>query len=401
MPKVATLTQPHNIGLDPVKYNRGQLIQFQDGQTLSKPRYQRDSGESTTKKLNVCSIDWFEVQLTGQLPKIEEGKTDYEISENLHLIDQHKQTKNFSNLFDVYVYGEKVGTLQTHSKGKGFFDINSMQFKLDNHLLYVENWLSIYGELLTESGWSHKSTTRIDIFLDGSGATNYRDMVYKAVNTRSNVMLSGKAKLSTNYVGNMIQSVNVGSRKSDKYGRIYNKTLELSRSNKTYISQLWDNSHLDVKPGVDIWRLEIEIKSALFKKRNYDLWSLDNPQYLASILRTELDGWLSFYSITTDTNKHRAMKKNTKELVDWESIGADLLPKAKAKKPSDIYQAKAYLKAQKRFSQVFELSTPDEIAEHFELQDWIESKEPYWHADNEKERQRLKHLEPLTETTLN
>lgn len=401
MANVETLELVSTEQSNPVRYNRGQLIQFQDGQTLSKPRCQRDSGELIAKKKNVCSIDWFETQLTGKLPNVQDGQTDYEISDNLHLIDQHKQTKHFSYLFDVYLFGEKVGTLQTHTKAAKFFDPNSMQFKLDNHLLYVEDWLSVYRELISESGWAHKSTTRVDIFLDGNGSSNYRDMVYKAVNTRSNVMLSGKAKISTNYVGNVIQSINIGSRSSDKYGRIYNKTLELSRSNKTYIKELWENSNLELNPNVDTWRLEIEIKSALFKKRNYDLWSLDNPNYLASILRTELKGWLSFYSITTDTNKHRAMKKNTNELVDWESIGADLLPKAKAKKPSDIYQAKAYLKFQKRFSQVFELATPEEVCKHFELEDWFESKESYWHSDNEKERQRAEHLKPLIETTLN
>lgn len=401
MSKVATLELPTKIGQDPVKYNRGQLIQFKPTKNPQKPYQQRGSDVSTVKNLNVCSVDWFETQLTGQLPDIEEGKLDYEICEFLHLRDKQLKTKNFNYLFDVYYYGEHVGTLQTHTRAPKYFDPNAIQFKLLNHLLYTEDWLTIYSDILNGSNWSHKSLTRLDIAIDGVGASKYRDMVYKAVNTRSKVMLSGKANVSTNYKGNQIQSVTVGSRSSDKYGRIYNKTQELKRSNKTYINQFWNNSNLSIKPNDDIWRIEIEANSKLFKKRGYDIWRLNDTNYIASIMRTELKGWLSFYSMTTDKNKYRAMKKNEKELIDWETIGGQLLPKAKAKKPSDIFQAKAYLKSQKRFKQVFGLSTPEEVINHFELEDWHESKEHYWHVDNEKERQRLKHLEELTETNLN
>lgn len=401
MAKVDTLQRPTKTIQDPVRYNRGQLIQFRGLEARQKPHEQRATYVSTPKTSNVCSIDWFETQLTGQLPKVEDGKLDYEICECVHLRDQQKQTKHFSFLFDVYYYGEHVGTLQTHTKASNYFDPYSMQFKMLNHLLYTEDWLTIYSGILNGCGWSHKSLTRVDIAIDGVGASNYRDMVYKAVNTRSKVMLSGKTNISTNYKGNQIQSVSVGSRTSSKYGRIYNKTQELKRSNKNYINQFWVNSNLSIDSKTDVWRMEMEVKSKLFKKRGYDIWRLKDSNYVASIMRTELKGWLSFYSMTTDKNKYRAMKKNEKQLIDWSTIGGQLLPKAKAKKPSDIFQAKAYLKAQKRFNQVFELSTPEEVAKHFELQDWYDSKEPYWHVDNEKERQRAVNLESLTETTLN
>ena len=261
--------------------------------------------------------------------------------------------------------------------------------------------MDIYRGILNGCNWSHKSTTRLDIAIDGGGASKYRDTIYQAVNPRSKVMISGKTNVSTNYKGNEIQSVTIGSRSSSKYGRIYNKTEELKRSNKTYINQYWVNSSLSVNPQSDVWRIEMELYSKLFKARKYDVWSLEDSAYLASIMRTELKGWLSFYRQTNDTNKYRTMKKNQKELIDWETIGGQLLPKAKAKKPSDIFQAKAYIKAQKRFSQVFGLNSSEEVAKHFELTDWVDSKEPYWHADNEKERERLGCLQSLIETNLN
>lgn len=401
MSKVATLELPTKKQQDPVRYNRGQLVQFKPLQTPQKPHKQRATEVLTTKTLNVCSVDWFEVQLSGQLPEVEEGKLDYEICEFVHLRDQQKQTKHFSYLFDVYYYGEHVGTLQSHTKAANYFDPYSMQFKLLNHLLYTEDWLTIYTDILNGCNWSHKSLTRVDIAIDGVGASNYRDMVYKAVNSRSKVMMSGKTNVSTNYKGNDIQSVTVGSRSSSKYGRIYNKSNELKRSNKTYINQYWLNSTLSIEPNKDVWRIEMEVKSKLFKKRGYDVWRLNDTNYIASIMRTELKGWLSFYSMNTDKNKYRAMKKNEKELIDWETIGGQLLPKAKAKKPSDIFQAKAYIKSQKRYLQVFGFSSLEEVAKEWDLTEWAKSKEPYWHVENEKERERLGCLQSLIETNLN
>ena len=401
MSKVETLEQPHNIGLDPVKYNRGQLVQFSSVETPQKPRYQRRSAISTPNNSDVVCVDWFETQLTGELPSVEEGKLDYELCDYVHLRDRELKTKNFNYLFDVYYYGEHVGTLQSHTRASKYFDPYSMQFKMLNHLLYTEGWLDIYRGILNGCNWSHKSTTRLDIAIDGVGASKYRDTIYKAVNPRSKVMISGKTNVSTNYKGNEIQSVTIGSRSSSKYGRIYNKTEELKRSNKTYIKQYWVNSSLSVNPQSDVWRIEMELYSKLFKARKYDVWRLEDSAYLASIMRTELKGWLSFYRQSNDTNKYRTMKKNQKELIDWETIGGQLLPKAKAKKPSDIFQAKAYIKAQKRFAQVFGLNSSEEVAKHFELTEWVDTKEPYWHLDNEKERERLGCLQSLIETNLN
>ena len=401
MSKVETLEQPTKLSQDLVKYNRGQLVQLSPLETSQKPRYQRRSAISTLNNSDVVCVDWFETQLTGQLPSVEEGKLDYEICDYVHLRDRELKTKNFSYLFDVYYYGEHVGTLQSHTRASKYFDPYSMQFKMLNHLLYTEGWLDIYRGILNGCNWCHKSTTRLDIAIDGVGASNYRDTIYQAVNSRSKVMISGKTNVSTNYKGNEIQSVTIGSRSSSKYGRIYNKTEELKRSNKTYIKQYWVNSSLSVNPQSDVWRIEMEMKSELFKSRKYDIWRLEDSAYLASIMRTELKGWLSFYRQTNDTNKYRTMKKNQKELIDWETIGGQLLPKAKAKKPSDIFQAKAYIKACKRYKQVFELSTPEEVAKQWDLEEWAESKEPYWHVDNEKERERLGCLQSLIETNLN
>jgi hypothetical protein len=384
---------------DPVRYNRGQLIQFPAVGSLYKPQATRDSELFEGKNLNVCFVDWFECQIVGQLPTIIEGQTDYELSDQLHLQLTGKQTKHFHHLFEVYLYGEHLGQLQTHTKAPKFFAPNSMQFKMDNHLLYTEDWLGYYAELLNTMGWNHNSLSRVDIGLDGQGAKAYKSEVIKTFSTRSKTKIVGKTRIKPSFVNGHVEHVEIGSRKSDKYGRIYNKTEELGQSNKTYISNYWKNSNL--KSEDETWRLEIEMKSKQFKKGNYDLWRLNDANYLASILRTELKGWVSFYRETTDTNKHRAMKKNTKELIDWESIGGRLLERSEAKKPSDIFKAKATIKNLLRFKEVFGLNNAEELIEHFDLHEWYDSKALYWFEDNAKEAVRRKETESLRLTSLN
>lgn len=397
--KVTTLPEPTISSKDPVRYNRGQLIQLQGENKLYKPTTTVLVEQNEGKKLNVCFVDWFECQMIGQLPTVIEGKTDYELSENVHLELTDRKTRHFHHLFEVYFHGEHLGQLQTHTKAPKFFAPNSMQFKMDNHLLYTEPWLSYYAELLNSTGWKHNSLSRLDVGIDGQGATAYKSEVIKSLGTRSKVQIVGKTRIKPSISNGKLEFIEIGSRKSDKYGRIYNKTEELIRSNKTYIPNYWKSSNL--KQNEQTWRLEIELKSTQFKKGNYDLWRLNDSNYLASILRTELKGWVSFYTKTTDTNKHRAMKKNSKELIDWESIGGQLLKRSKAKKPSDIHKAKATIKNLLRFKEVFGLKTPEELIEHFDLQEWHDSKVGYWSEDNAKEVKKRKKLESLVLTSLN
>lgn len=399
MTNVLTLPEPTVSSQDPVRYNRGQLIQFQGEKSLYKPLDIGPSALYEGEKLNVCFVDWFETQMIGQLPTVIECKIDYELSDHVHLQLTGKQTKHFHHLFEVYLHGEHLGQLQTHTKAPKFFAPNSMQFKMNNHLLYTEDWLAYYAELLNTTGWNHNSLSRLDLAMDGQAGKSYRSEIIKTFNTRSNVKIVGKTRIKPSFVNGLLENVEIGSRKSDKYGRIYNKTEELKRSNKTYIRNYWKNSNL--KSDNDIWRLEIEMKSKQFKKGNYDIWRLNDSSYIASILRTELKGWVSFYRETTDTNKHRAMKKNTKELINWESIGGRLLERSEAKKPSDIFKAKATVKNLLRFKEVFGLKTSEELVDFFELNEWYESRIEYWSGDNAKEALRRTQIEKLISTSLN
>jgi hypothetical protein len=399
MPKVETLSIPTNSGLDPIEYNRGQLIQFPDLQNVLNPCYQRDTEENKSYIENVINVDHFSVNLSGQLSTINKTVKDYELTEDIWLVRNtiHKSA-HFENIWNVYLFGEIFGELKTDTRAPKIFDLDAMHFKMSNHRLYTEDWLTDFRHFVIGLGCKVKSISQLDIAIDGIGAKKYKDTFLQSRDPKCNVHLKGKTFITTSGSGKETTSLMVGKRGSDKYARLYNKTKEINdHSNKNYISQVWTNSGL--KQAEDTYRFEVVLKSKLLK--NYDVWKLDQPEYLASIFRTETDNWAGFYRITKDTNKARAMKANKFDLIDWDTLGAELLPKAKAKKPTEVYRAKQAIKTILRQKEVFGITTIEELISEYGLQEWLDSKSCYWAEDWAKEKARLEKLKHLLTTNLN
>ena len=268
---------------------------------------------------------------------------------------------------------------------------------MENHRLYTEGWLEDFRYFVTSLNLKVKSISQLDIALDGIGAKKYKETLLQARDPKSNVHLKGKTVIATSGSGKETNYLTLGSKKSNKRARSYNKSLELTTSNKNYIRDVWNKSGL--KQDEDTYRFEIILKSKVMS--NYDIWKLDDPKYLSSIFRTETEKWVGFYRITKDTNKARAMKANKFDFVDWDKLGAELLPKAKAKKPTEVYRAKQAIKTILRQKEVFGITTIEELISEYDLQDWIDSKGGYWAEDWAKEKARLNKFEDLLTTNLN
>ena len=399
MTKVETLSIPTNSTLDPYEYNRGQLIQFPDLKGILNPCYQRDTEENKSYIENVLNVDHFSVNLSGQLPTINETVNDYELTEDVCLVrNTIHRSAHFENLWNVYLHGELFGELKTNTRAPKIFDLDAMQFKIVNHRLYTEDWLQDFRHFVNELDCKVKSVSQYDLAIDGIGAKKYKETLLKSRDPKCNVHMKGKTHISTEGSGKETTSLRVGKRSSDKSARLYNKSKEIrEHSNKTYISQVWTKSGL--KQDEDTERFEIVLKSKVMA--NYDIWKLDDPKYMASIFRTETEKWVGFYRITKDTNKARAMKANKFDLIDWETLGAELLPKSKAKKPTEVYRAKQAIKTILRQKEVFGIKTIEGLISEYDLQDWLDSKAAYWAEDWAKEKARLEKVKDLLTTNLN
>ena len=142
MTKVETLSIPTNSNLDPIEYNRDQLIQFPDLKDVLNPCYQRDTEESKPYIDNVLNVDHLSVNLSGQLLIISETVNDYELTEDVCLVrDTIHKSSYWNNIFEVYLHGEYFGELKTETRVPRQFDIDAMHFKVVNHRFYTEGWL--------------------------------------------------------------------------------------------------------------------------------------------------------------------------------------------------------------------------------------------------------------------
>jgi hypothetical protein len=119
--------------------------------------------------------------------------------------------------------------------------------------------------------------------------------------------------------------------------RLYNKTLEIEKSKKFYLHELWKASGWDGKSAV--WRLEFELKREvltqhdLFKFRNVlsnlnGLWSYCTTDWLRLTLPQEEDQTRSRWPV------HPLWEYLSS--VDWETPGGELTKRfSNAKLPAD------------------------------------------------------------------
>lgn len=379
-----------NIAHDPSKYNRGQVI-HQKGKIKScNSGTARVSSSAKSYKQNVVenciAIDWFQAQITvlridlcDSLTK-KEPTQEIQVSDEIYLTYAGNGTRNFEKLYKVHLYGIEYGTLEFDTRSPQLFDFNSGNIKLHNQILYTSTWLDDFKFIISEMGAKVKSLTRLDIAVDGTNETI--SIINQWLRGRT-IGRKGKASITPRILNSKkIESVIVGSAKSDKQVSIYEKLQEIQKSNKTYITEYWKNSGMDVRG--EVWRTELRMSGKV--ANGYDWIRLDDPEYLASIVRTEFKNYLEFYYQGKDSNKHRTYKKKSMEIINFDSIGGKLLDKRENKPPSDVYRAKQTVKNLLREEYLNANKTVDDILREYSLHEWVESKSPYWYEDWQKEK---------------
>ncbi|MFW5804387.1 MAG: hypothetical protein ACOCWG_04045, partial [bacterium] len=116
----------------------------------------------------------------------------------------------------------------------------------------------------------------------------------------------------------------IGSKKYQKFARIYDKSDQLKTSEKQYIKDFWTINNLYSDEGVG--RFELHLGYRHLKKYNIDsLMKLNDSKFINSLFYAEVRNWLRFYKVKLkDLNNHRkdiAIKKG-KEInyIKWNHI---------------------------------------------------------------------------------
>lgn len=372
--------------VDPPKYNRGQVIHQKPTSNLSNIDTASVVASAKLYKQNVVlsciCVDWFQACIDVLNIDVLSSLTQRKVVEEIQVNDDvllsysGNGTKNFEKLYKVYLYGIHYATLQFDTRCPQLFDYNSGIIKLENQVLYTSSWLDDFKYIISEMGARVRSITRLDIAIDGSDKAI--EFINRWVKGRT-LGRKGKAAITPCYRNDLsIESVIVGRPSSDKQISIYEKLQEISKSNKSYITEFWKNNGLQI--GDKVWRTEIRMNSGITS--SYDWQRLDDPAYLASIARTELKNYLEFYYKGKDSNKHRTYKNKSMEIIDFDRIGGKLLEKRENKPPSDVYRAKQAIKHLYREDYLNGIEDAVKVANdltvEYGLSDWLNMKLPYW-----------------------
>jgi hypothetical protein len=346
----------------------------------------------------IC-VDWFEVFCKSEviikneqtyyknlLPPIVSGEL-YQVGD-VYLKYVGYGTAMYLYLFDVIIEGEKVATLQAYPRGEVIAK-DCLSFKLNNSILYADYWVNIVIEITEKLQLTVNNVTRLDIAIDGLNyLILFLNMYAKQPLNDKKVHLKGKAKFdckNQNHNSMNFESFTLGTLKSDKQISLYLKSKELEVSNKKYIETFWRENGMtkDI-----VYRLELRLQSKSIREiENFDYKRLNEPYYLASIFKTQTNNYFHFITHTGQKNKTR---EHTIEVINFENLGGELLPKLKRGKTEDRYKAKLLIHLTQKLLLRGEI--PKEKEKHnkkiikeniarYQLEDWYSVKIEDWKRD--------------------
>ncbi len=301
------------------------------------------------------AIDWLDVfcyeeredPATSILPIPSEEQSSFDYGD-VGLVAQPYGTPFYQVAYQVYVYGEEVATLQCHPRTLGKWKPGAAAIKMHNHVLYRSDWMDLLTLICHTLKLGINNVTRLDIALDfqtdeDPHLPELLNYYYKQMPGTLQLHMKGRATFNARDMNRetmCFQQFIIGSASSGKQVSVYNKTKEIEKSHKGYIAAFWLANGLD--PQSRVYRLELRLKSeGLHCLEGFEFTLLDDPAYLASIIRTSFESFFEFAKANPgDTNTRRWEEL---QLFNWEAMGASLLPKTSAPVVNDFYKVRLFL----------------------------------------------------------
>lgn len=297
------------------------------------------------------SLDFLDIHMLGKAPEvleknskfIGEKETIYQIDDDLTLILQDFSGGHFKNVFDCYLFGEKVARLQSAPHNTKIFNAESVMLHIENEQLYTDSWYNSYELIRQKLNLVFKNFTRVDIAIDGLNyIPKFLNYYAKQTEKRKKVEMKGRARFAAGVLDKKtmeFQHFKIGSNKGDKYITIYNKSKELEKSNKMYIRKFWEVNNVD--PQSDVFRFEMRMTNNAMKSIvGVDVNALQTPKYLMMLLKTQCKNFFEF-AFKRGTNVTRMQ---TIDLLGFTNPEISYLDKAKRGLTDGRYKAKLSIK---------------------------------------------------------
>ena len=330
---------------------------------------------------HTINTDWVELNLKCFYPD-KFDVTDQYITPDGQTIFKREGNGNkfYKNYFRIYHQKKDYGIALTNSRSPELMSVDNVQLKINNNKLYELGWLDSLKNICDQTCMNYRSALRLDIALDGGDYFKVFELWRSGA-----IDKVGRAKVTTHYTGKRkVEGYYIGMSKSKKKLVCYNKTEEIKRSNKYYIEKFWKRCGLATKGNVE--RLELKIKNEENKKIvNFDWEKLDNFEYLASLMRTNLKGFFEFVEISSHKNISR---KKRIEPINWNDIGGSLLDKDSTRNTSEVWSGKV---AMKKLWEIHFVTGKKiyydiafDIACNIECIEWMNACIPHWKDKMEK-----------------
>lgn len=282
---------------------------------------------------HVVNMDWFECMLLGQLTEdLSFPKAIKVPDHNIRLHRRSYGTQHFKHVYDVVISGREFGLLLAGPRDGNKLDPNFLQFQAKNNVLYEIGFVSEFSAMIEAMSLKWRNPIRIDIALDGAQPMQVMQRVItgqlERVGSQTMAVFFDKSQKITGF--------DIGKQKSDKWATCYYKSKELEISNKHYIKDFWKRT--DLKDQSNVQRIELKLrKNALRAIESFDFLQLESFEYLASIMKTQLQKLWEF----TDPEENKNISRRARQdFINWDSIGAQLLPKFTAFPTNEIYRMK-------------------------------------------------------------
>lgn len=339
-----------------------QLTTDMNQQLLDK--FESIIGEAQNVRVTVA-LDWLSVLFTDEKRLIPEPTSDkdvFEINDRLFLVYTGKGNEHYKHIFNVQLDKEHVATILAHTRNPKFVKEGTIKVDFKNHLLYSKELWNTYHLIETEFELVYRNISRVDIAIDGMNyLIEFLNMYHKQKAGAVAVRMVDRPSFNTNILCRktmQFQNIIIGSKKGIKKITVYNKSLDIVKTGKTYIQSFWQKNkmiehlmdirkeqeklkqnkevfYLEDQPN--IYRFEIRLKGESIKTiAGFNIHMLKTVEGLIGIVKLKCDNFFDF-RINDD---ERISRCTPLTLIPFHQFTIENLEHIPREAREDLYKAK-------------------------------------------------------------
>ena len=314
-------------------------------QSKTVRKFTRFFGEDSLPECVSINLDWLSFQGICTMPEPEPEQPPAWVTKDMVLEYENRGIAAYKHSYKVFLQGEQIANLHTHGRNEKIIKPGTVKVEICNPVLYSSTVNEVIPAILDAFNMQMKNISRLDIAIDGTKHIHKLVNMYNFQNRDRSGMplrecegipdalrwdkgckirLKGRANFDPkrlNRETGLMDSFKIGA--GHKYISIYEKTQELKKSCKNYISDAWAKAEIDTSG--EVWRCELRMDSQAVKEiKDFDLKRISDPYYLLQIFKTQCKNFFEFVINEGDANVSRM---RSIDLFQFEKLRIPLLEK--------------------------------------------------------------------------